>query len=300
MIRHIPIILLFCISSAERLKIETDKVAVFNVKTKQHFLLNNRHYRESINPTFTLNLRKGEYYVTSNNIKLFNGRANYGTPYLQNRIIKPHKPLLVSKVDIISKKDSQIYILATAYNVYPVKNNYRFTLYYNNKPLYTELTNSFEYFTVLKAIGQFNSFSLYVEAPINACLCPTIGTGYNSGYQLATWENPKEENSSNMVNSRIIKIPIASEIKNNENMNKDHNINKNQNIQSGNSMTHIKLTIIMPKNNDYNHSIRINADDLPIDYYLDHKIIKRTNNLDKLPITVPNIFSLFYKYLDIY
>ena len=89
MLKYIPIILLFCFSSAERLEIENDKIAVFNVYNNQHFLLNNRHYRVSINPIFTLNLRKGEYMLFAN-IKLFDGKL-FGKPYLKNRILKPKK-----------------------------------------------------------------------------------------------------------------------------------------------------------------------------------------------------------------
>tara|TARA_B100001093_G_scaffold296480_1_gene282689 strand:+ start:572 stop:1459 length:888 start_codon:yes stop_codon:yes gene_type:complete len=290
MLKYIPIILFFCFSSAERLEIENDKIAVFNVYNNQHFLLNNRHYRESINPIFTLNLRKGEYIVSKADIKLFDGRAVYGKPYLKNRILKPNKPLLVSKVEIVAKKNSDLYILATAYNVYPVKNRYKFTLYYNNNPIYSSMTNSFEYFTVLKSLGERNSFALYVEGDINACLCPTIGTGYNSGYQLAAWEKSKDKNkNANKITTNIpINIPV--------NINQK---NDNYDPRDIDRPTQINLTVTRPKNNKYNHTLDISSNSLTIDYKVLPTTVKDNNINIKSKINLfPNIFGIFYKYLD--
>ena len=287
MLKYIPIILLFCFSSAERLEIENDKIAVFNVHNNQHFLLNNRHYRESINPIFTLNLRKGEYIVSKADIKLFDGRAVYGKPYLKNRILKPNKPLLVSKVDIAAKKNSDLYILATAYNVYPLKNRYKFTLYYNNNPIYSSTTNSFEYFTVLKSIGEKNSFALYVEADINACLCPTIGTGYNSGYQLAAWKKLEEKDKN--ANKITTKIPI----------NIPNNINQ-KNSYFIDEPSQFNITVTRPKNNKYNHTLDISSNSLTIDYKVSPTTIESNDNIDIVSqkVVFPNIFGIFYKYLD--
>ena len=126
--------------------------------------------------------------MSDSDVKLFDGKALYGKPYLKDILIRPGKPTLISSVTIKSKKDDLIYILATGYNVYPVKNTYFFSLSYNGKVIYSKKTNNFEYFTSLKAEAEISLFSLFVSSDYYSCLCPTIGTGYNSGYQVAAWK----------------------------------------------------------------------------------------------------------------
>ena len=80
-------------------------------------------------------------------------------------------------------------------------------MYHNNKQIYTDFSNRFEYFTkIATSFGIMDTFSLYVNSYLEACLCPMIDSGYNSGYQLAAWQNTNEE-VYNKVRSNLVKLP---------------------------------------------------------------------------------------------
>ena len=279
MYKYIPIFYFFFFSNAYLLNINNDKIAVIKPDLNKQFKLNNLVYRESINPVFTLNLKKGSYQTNNRNIKLFDGKAKYGKPYLKDILIKPEKLNILSKVTINTKKDSDIYVLATVYNIYPLKNSYNFFVYHNNKLLYEKIGNKLEFFTVLKTKSELNIFSIYVKSSIFACVCPSIGSGYDSGYQLATWVNISPEKTNNYTfESKIIKIrdKISSYSNNTDFENKSN----------------IKITILKPIEQTHNYSININSEDLPVKFISNDRIFFKKKS-------ATNIFSIFYKYFDI-
>lgn len=187
--------------SQHQLDINKKSVAVFRPKY-QDFRINNIKYREGINPIFAMNFRPGVYNVSENPILINPGWAIYGNNYFKNALIKSNWKI-IDTIKFYLHKDSIVNIIASAYHPYfynkDKSNKIEYIIYHNKDQLYINKYKSFDF--ISKNYFNKGPHLLTFMAKTNdiACLCPTIGTGFQSGHHFAMWIN--------MIEKEQIRVP---------------------------------------------------------------------------------------------
>ena len=219
-------------NSDNQIDIKKKSVLIFK-PNKNEFRVNNIKYREGINPIFALNFRPGIYNVSENPLQINNGWAKYGNNYFKDILIK-NDWKTIDKINIYLHKNANINIIASAY--YPhfynnsKLNRIEYKIYHNNNQLYWSKYHTFDYIGKYKFNMGEHLFTFMAKTNDIACLCPTIGTGFNSGHHFAVWKNIIEEEKVRLPVS--ITLPIYHKVNNDVKINNIERYNILETIKS--------------------------------------------------------------------
>ena len=207
-------------NSDKQIEIKKRSVLIFR-PNKNEFRINNIKYREGINPIFALNFRPGIYNVSENPIQIKNGWAKYGNNYLKNILVKNNWKT-IDKIKLNLNKNSIVNVIASANKPYfynQSKNNkIEYKIYHNNNQLYWSKYKTIDYIGKYNINKGIHLFTFMVKTNDIACLCPTIGTGFDSGHHFAIWKNSIEEEKVRLPIS--VTLPLYHKVNNEIKINK--------------------------------------------------------------------------------
>lgn len=215
---------------------ENNNIILFK-PNKQPFLINDKHYRESINKFFVLNFKPGLYFSSEKPFSEYKGTIFYGKRSLKDTIVN-NKWKIIDIINFNLKKKRKINILSS------ITLNYKhseiiFKLIHND--LIIDISNKIDkLFSKIFEKG-YHTISLQAKSKNAVCICPSFKDGYLNSYQLAVWWINKYDDKKNSSNSTNIPIPNSVSINNYDNVISKINISYNSDSNISKNYSHLNI-----------------------------------------------------------
>lgn len=177
-------------------------IAIFR-PTIQPFYIDNKKYREAINPIFAFGFKKTSIYISEKPIATYLGNIYYGQNQLQNIIFRNNIWKPIDKIYISSEQEQIIYILASTFGL---RQSMHYKITVNNITIANPYMKNLDYFNNITVRRGEHIIMLWGKSNTPIGLCPSTGKGYSMSYQFVAWKTASK--SKHAYSSNKIRKPV--------------------------------------------------------------------------------------------